>query len=92
MKLFLLSDRIKKNIIIKIFMEQLKNISETQEVEKYTAEVQKHIDEIPSWIWILLVMPKNPAAVTDKINEYRKLKAANDDRDSQSLHDYFTNK
>ena len=31
-------------------MEQLKNISENQEVEKYTAEVQKHIDEIPSWI------------------------------------------
>jgi len=47
---------------------------------------------VPTWIESILVMPKNPAKVTELMSKYRKMQAANDDVYSQSLHDYFTNK
>ncbi len=73
-------------------MEQLNPVIESLEKETYSKEVKEEMEVVPSLLWLLWVMPKNPAAITEKINEYRKLKAANDDRDSQSLHDYYSNK
>jgi hypothetical protein len=53
-------------------------------------EVQKQLEKIPSFLEIILVMPQNPAAITEKINRYRSLKAQKDDKKMQSLHEYYT--
>ena len=53
-------------------------------------EVQKQLEKIPSFLEVILVMPQNPAAITEKINRYRSLKAQKDDKKMQSLHEYYT--
>ncbi len=49
-------------------------------------EIISELEKIPSFLGMILVMPSNPAKITEKINEYRKLKAANDEDKLQSLH------
>jgi len=53
-------------------------------------EVQIQLEKIPSFLEVLLVMPQNPAAITDKINRYRSLKAQKDNKKMQSVHDYYS--
>jgi hypothetical protein len=53
-------------------------------------EVQEQLEKIPSFLEVLLVMPSNPAAITEKINRYRSLKAAKDANKMQSIHDYYS--
>lgn len=52
-------------------------------------EVQQQLEKIPSFLEVILVMPQNPAAITEKINRYRSLKAQKDDKKMQSLHEYY---
>ena len=73
-------------------MEKLEPVIENLEEETYSQEVKEEMEVVPSFLWLLWVMPKNPAVITEKINEYRKLKAANDDKDYQSLHEYYSKK
>jgi hypothetical protein len=54
-------------------------------------EVQQQLEKIPSFLEVILVMPQNPAAITEKINRYRSLKAQKDEKKMQSLHEYYTN-
>lgn len=53
-------------------------------------EVQQQLEKIPSFLEVILVMPQNPAAITEKINRYRSLKAQKDDKKMQSIHDYYS--
>ena len=54
-------------------------------------EVQQQLEKIPSFLEVILVMPQNPAAITEKINRYRSLKAQKDEKKMQSIHEYYTN-
>jgi hypothetical protein len=53
-------------------------------------DVQEQLEKIPSFLEVLLVMPSNPSAITDKINRYRSLKAKKDANKMQSIHDYYS--
>jgi hypothetical protein len=53
-------------------------------------EVQKQLEKIPSFLEMLLVMPQNPSAITERINKYRSLKAKKDEHQLQSLHEYYS--
>lgn len=53
-------------------------------------DVQVHLEKIPSFLEVILVMPQNPAAITEKINRYRSLKAQKDNNKMQSIHDYYS--
>lgn len=75
-----MSDINAKNINISVDIQEEKNIAKDK------------MNHIPNWIESILVMPKNPAKVTELINQYRKMQAANDDDYSQSLHEYYSNK
>lgn len=60
-------------------MEKLSELSKSSQNNELSNNVQKHVDEIPGWIEMLLSMPKNPAAQIERLTEFRKLKAANDE-------------
>ncbi len=53
-------------------------------------EIQNVLEKIPSFLEVILVMPQNPAAITEKINRYRSLKAQKDEKKMQSLHEYYS--
>lgn len=53
-------------------------------------EVKNELEKIPSFLEVILVMPQNPAAITDRINKYRSLKAKKDEYKMQSLHEYYS--
>ena len=82
----------KNNIFTSHIMEKLLETHESDNIQNYSKQVQEYLEEVPSWVGMFLVEPKNPAAKIDLLTKFRKLKAANDDRDSQSLHDYYMNK
>lgn len=54
-------------------------------------DIQKQLEKIPSFLEVILVMPQNPAAITDKINRYRSMKAQKDTKKMESLHEYYSN-
>lgn len=53
-------------------------------------DVQIALEKIPSFLEVLLVMPQNPSAITERINKYRSLKAQKDEHKLQSLHQYYS--
>jgi hypothetical protein len=53
-------------------------------------DIQKELEKIPSFLEVLLVMPQNPSAITERINKYRSLKAQKDEHKLQSLHQYYS--
>lgn len=53
-------------------------------------EVQNELEKIPSFLEVILVMPQNPSAITERINKYRSLKAKKDEHKLQSLHEYYS--
>lgn len=60
-----------------------------QEIDLHP-EVREQLEKIPSFLEVILVMPQNPAAITEKINRYRSLKAKKDEKKLQSIHDYYS--
>jgi hypothetical protein len=70
--------------------EILNSSSEKLERTGLHPDVQMHLEKIPSFLEVILVMPQNPAAITERINKYRSLKAANDEKKLQSIHDYYS--
>ncbi|MGB2110921.1 MAG: hypothetical protein ACPHY8_03345 [Patescibacteria group bacterium] len=73
-------------------MEKLLETHESEKLQNYSKQVQDYLEEVPSWVGMFLVEPKNPAAKIDLLTKFRKLKAANDEKDSLSLHEYYSNK
>ena len=69
-------------------MEKL--YSQSSEIHNNTTSLHDHMGHIPSWIEVILVMPQNPAAITEKINKYRSLQAQKDEKKLQSIHDYYS--
>lgn len=70
--------------------EVLNNTSEETKIISLHPDVQQQLEKIPSFLEVILVMPQNPAAITEKINRYRSLKAKKDEKKMQSIHDYYS--
>lgn len=73
-------------------MEKLLETHESEKLQNYAKQVQDYLEEVPSWVGMFLVEPKNPAAKIELLTKYRKLKAENDDKYYESLHQHFMNK
>jgi hypothetical protein len=67
----------------------MSNESITEELDLHP-EVQQQLEKIPSFLEVLLVMPQNPSAITERINKYRSLKAKKDENKMLSLHEYYS--